>query len=450
MIDSNELTASVKCDTGTHRKIGLPERPVLPLDNLIAHDCFQTEAVREQTRFFMEIRSITLFCEPQFDIVDAGRFFEAARDSFHLPVQTTRLAMPPFPDWWDDQAQEGPVAFADHWQQTGAQYISLGPVKLRHDERWLDTIPTILSATDTLFATVEIADQEGQIDPRRCYRMAGVVQQVSTIIDNGFGNLYLAALANCPPGSPFFPVAYHQGGPARFAVAVDSADLALEAICGGRSLAEARQKLIAAIEAAAGEIAQDAQRLAEKMRIPFGGIDFSLAPYPTDDKSLAAAMEAFGLPHLGAPGSLFTAAIVAEAINQANFPRCGFSGLMLTVLEDSVLADRAGSGLVGINELLGYASVCGVGLDTVPLAGDISQAALTGILLDVAALSVRLDKPLTARLMPIPGLKAGDLAQFNFPFFADGRVMKVENQGVGEKLSSAERLTLRPYRSRRQ
>lgn len=396
----------------------------------------------------MEIRSITLFCEPQFNTTDAGRFFDAAQGSFHLPVQTTRLAMPPFPDWWDDQAQEGPAEFADRWQQTGAQYISLGPVKLRHDERWLDSIPAILSATDSLFATVEIADQVGQIDPQRCYHMAGIVQQVSTIIENGFGNLYLAALANCPPGSPFFPVAYHQGGPARFAIAVESADLALKAISSGRSLAEARQNLITAIEAAAEEIAQDAHKLAEAMGIPFGGIDFSLAPYPSDDKSLAAAMEAFGLPHLGAPGSLFTAAVVAEAINQADFPRCGFSGLMLTVLEDSVLAERAGSGLVGINELLGYASVCGVGLDTVPLAGDISQAALTGILLDVAALSVRLDKPLTARLMPLPGLKPGDLAQFNFPFFADGRVLKVDNQGVGAKLSGGARLTLQPYHSR--
>lgn len=397
----------------------------------------------------MEIRSITLFCEPQFNPDDAGRFFEAARRTIELPVQTTRMAMTPFPDWWDASAPHGPAAFADHWQASGAQYISLGPVTMSHDVRWLDRIPAILAATDTLFATVEIADSAGQIDPQRCHHLAGIIQQVSTIIENGFGNLYLAALANCAPGSPFFPVAYHQGGPARFAIAVESADLALRAISGGRSLAESRGNLIAAIEEAAGQMARDAQKLAALTGIPFGGIDFSLAPYPTDDKSLAGALEAFGLPHLGAPGSLFAASLVAEAITQADFPRCGFSGLMLPVLEDSVLAERAGSGMVGINELLGYASVCGVGLDTVPLPGDISQSALTGILLDVAALSVRLDKPLTARLMPIPGLNAGDLAQFNFPFFADGRVMKIDNQGVGAKMSGADRLTLRPYHSGR-
>jgi uncharacterized protein (UPF0210 family) len=73
--------------------------------------------------------------------------------------------------------------------------------------------------------------------------------------------------------------------------------------------------------------------------------------------------------------------------------------------------------------LLTFSAVCGTGLDTIPLPGDVSMDTLSGLLLDVAALALRLDKPLTARLMPIPGKSAGDEIAFDFEYFADSAVM---------------------------
>ncbi|MCB9422793.1 MAG: DUF711 family protein [Ardenticatenaceae bacterium] len=392
----------------------------------------------------MEIRSVTLFCDPNFDPELTARFYAAARTAFTFPVQTVRLALPPFPDWWEGAAIAA-SDFAAKWQSVGADYISLGPVKLSHPADWVDHIPDLLAATDVLFASIEIADENGRIDLHRIHHTAQIIQQVSTIQPNGFGNLYLAALANCPPGSPFFPVAYHAGGPPTFAIAVEAADLALNAIQSAQTLAEARANLVAAIEKAAEEMVSTAVTLANTFHIPFHGLDFSLAPYPTGAQSLAGAMEALGLPHVGAPGSLFAAAFITEAIDRANFPRCGFSGLMLPVLEDSVLALRAGEGQITVNDLLGYAAVCGVGLDTIPLPGDVDTASLGGILLDVAALASRLDKPLTARLMPLPGLQAGDPVQFDFPYFAGSGVMAVPDGGITGTLQSREQLNLRGY-----
>ena len=115
---------------------------------------------------------------------------------------------------------------------------------------------------------------------------------------------------------------------------------------------------------------------------------------------------------------------------------------MLPVLEDSALAARAAEGLVTVNDLLSYAAVCGVGLDTIPLPGNISQAGLVGILLDIAMLSARLRKPLTARLMPLPDLDAGDPVQFNFPYFANSRVMAVNGDGVNRLLRLTSRLDI--------
>jgi uncharacterized protein (UPF0210 family) len=182
--------------------------------------------------------------------------------------------------------------------------------------------------------------------------------------------------------------------------------------------------------------------------VAFGGLDFSLAPYPTADKSLGAALEALGVPAVGSPGGLFAAAFITEAIDRARFPRTGFSGLMLPVLEDATLARRAAEGTLALNDLLLYSAVCGVGLDTIPLPGDTSEATLAGILLDTAALSARLRKPLVARLMPLPGLRAGDATSFDFEYFAPSRVMAARGDGVGGLLADSASLSIAPYRSR--
>jgi uncharacterized protein (UPF0210 family) len=98
---------------------------------------------------------------------------------------------------------------------------------------------------------------------------------------------------------------------------------------------------------------------------------------------------------------------------------------------------------VTVNDLLLYSSVCGTGLDTVPLPGNVPEAAIAAILVDVAALALRLDKPLSARLMPIPGKQAGDAITFDFPFFAPSRVLAVAAPD-GPGLFGAGVLDIRP------
>ena len=111
---------------------------------------------------------------------------------------------------------------------------------------------------------------------------------------------------------------------------------------------------------------------------------------------------------------------------------------MLPVLEDFTLARRAAEGTLSIKDLLLYSAVCGTGLDTIPLPGDTSSEALAAILLDLAALAQRLDKPLTARLMPIPGKQAGDATDFDFAYFANSRVMALEARPLSGAFRSSE------------
>ena len=397
----------------------------------------------------MKIRTITLFAGLDQLTSRTAAFAGAAREAFHVPVQSIRIATRPFPSWWKTshftslQAKE----VEERGREIGADYVSLGCVQLRHDASWLDLIPEIVSSSDRLFVSGEIADLAGHVDIGRCQAMAEIIRRVSVLQPDGFKNLYLAALANCPPGSPFFPVAYHDGGDVHFAIAVESADILLDAIRSAGSLAEARSILIQTIETEAGKLAKVAEDLSSRFGIPCSGIDFTPAPFPTANSSAAAALEALGIPWIGAPGSLFAAAFITEAIDRAVYPSCGFSGLMLTVLEDTVLASRAGEGVLSIGELISYAAVCGIGLDTVPLPGDIRKDTLTAILMDVAALAVRLNKPLTARLLPLPGLRAGDPVHFEFDYFADGKVMPIVDEGLDHLLNQVSRLQFRSIRA---
>jgi len=179
------------------------------------------------------------------------------------------------------------------------------------------------------------------------------------------------------------------------------------------------------------------------LRCKFYGIDFSLAPFPDDAHSLGNAVEKMGIPKIGLHGSLAAAAILTEAIDRANFPHTGFSGFMQPVLEDSVLAKRAAAGTLTIKDILLYSAVCGTGLDTIPLPGDTTAEQLTPLLLDLCALALRLDKPLTARLMPVPGKAAGDDTNFDFGFFANSKVVKLDSMELNSPFNGNEVLQIR-------
>jgi uncharacterized protein (UPF0210 family) len=179
------------------------------------------------------------------------------------------------------------------------------------------------------------------------------------------------------------------------------------------------------------------------------GIDFSLAPYPEPLRSVGVALEALGLQGIGLPGSLTAVGFLADCLDRAEFPRTGFCGVFLPVLEDTALAEAASEKRLSLGDLLLYAGVCGAGLDTVPLPGDTPTASLTALLMDVGTLSLRQDKPLTARLMPIPDKESGDAVNFDFPYFAPSRVMEIPGARPKGLLGGSEDVLIGPIPHRR-
>jgi uncharacterized protein (UPF0210 family) len=107
----------------------------------------------------------------------------------------------------------------------------------------------------------------------------------------------------------------------------------------------------------------------------------------------------------------------AEAVQLA-----GYSGLMLPVMEDVILAQRATEGRFTVRDLLMFSAVCGVGIDTVPIPGDTPAEALAGVYMETAALAFRLNKPLSCRVLPQQGKKAGDLTDVESLYLCNSTV----------------------------
>ncbi len=406
----------------------------------------------------MKIRSITSFFSPtrlpEKAISALGNFTGDAKSAFEstgYEVQTVRLATPPFARWikplTQSRAVEAAVALEAAAIKNGFGYLSLGPALPELPES-ASFIPDILRATKITALSVIIADAKTGISMAALRHCAEIILKASTMEANGFANFRFAALANVQPGSPFFPAAYHRGGKPGFAIATQAADLAVQAFTDARSISEGSQRLTESIDEHAAKLSKPAEKLARKHGINFLGIDFSLAPLPEENESIGTAFERLGVPVIGLQGSLAAAAILTQAIDNAEFPRTGFSGLLMPVLEDYTLAKRAAEGKLTINDLLLYSAVCGTGLDTIPLPGNSTAEQISAILLDLSALALRLDKPLTARLLPIPGKHAGDETNFDFAYFANSRVMDLNSQSISSSFTETETIHLSPRRKK--
>lgn len=388
----------------------------------------------------MNIRAVACFASARRPAFEAALrrftpFLQAALPRFAAagyPAQSTRLAVTPFARLARGRdVKNRLVRLAQEMEAqaaaAGFDYLSLGPALPTHPESYA-AIPAMLAAAQKTFFGGLMTAPGGRISLPAVRACAAVIHRAAALEAGGFANLRFAALANVPPGAPFFPAAYHRGGVPSFTLALEAAGLAVDAFAAALSLDEAAANLTAALERHAKALVGAARELSAAFDLPFGGLDFSLAPFPDEARSLGAALERLGLPALGVHGSTAAAALAAQALDRARFPRAGFSGLMFPVLEDTTLARRAAEGALSLKDLLLFSAVCGSGLDTVPLPGDVSAEALAALLLDVAALAVRLDKPLTARLMPIPGKSAGDAVEFDFAFFAPSRLLHLDAQ----------------------
>jgi uncharacterized protein (UPF0210 family) len=275
-------------------------------------------------------------------------------------------------------------------------------------------------ATRVTSFSVTVATQ-GRASTSSATAAAEIVAALARVAPQGVANFRFAAAANIPPGTPFFPVAHHEGSDS-LAIGLESPRLLRQAIVN-HSVEQATQLIKEALDKAFAPVAALAAECARTERRRFLGIDSS--PAPGMDSSIGEMIETLTGTPFGSASTLEACAAITAALKQLSVPTCGYSGLMLPVLEDPVLARRAAEHRFGVNELLLFSAVCGTGLDVVPLPGDTPAPVLARIIRDVATMAVRLNKPLSARLFPVPGKAVGEEVAFDDPLLTKSVTMPV-------------------------
>ncbi len=363
-------------------------------------------------------------------IESSTEFLLRARKKFEAEgyeIQTLRIATQPLPEYLNGKSRGEALADLkkiDTLVSARNVLLSIGPVITddRHDAEFPSWAAQLVKETKNINFSVAVASPERGVHSQSALTAAEAIVAISKVSPGGEGNFRFTAAANCLAGTPFFPVAYHRG-PAAFSIGLETPGLLQEAFAQSKDIDEGKAKLKALLESELGPVEKLAQGIARSEHREYLGIDVS--PAPSKDASIGAAIEALTRVPFGSASTLAACAAITDVLKSLKIKTCGYSGLMLPVLEDPVLATRAAEGRYSVRELLLYSSVCGTGLDVVPLAGDTSAKELAALIRDVAALSTKLHKPLSARLFLIPGKKTGDRAEFSNPFLTSSVVMKL-------------------------
>lgn len=381
------------------------------------------------------IRTITLGLGDPHPVAErrveqAADLLGAARKAFAAAgyeVQTVRISMRPVLDDLGGPAAEL-TAYGRRLQAVldavGLDHCSLGTVDASRPDfapDRLQVIEDLLPGLPALSCSVLLATAERDVRREAASTVARTMLRIAERTEGGAGNFRFAALACVEPGCPFFPAGYHRG-PDTLGLGLQSASVVFDALDGmaGPDPAEVTRRTRAALTAAAAPVVELGQRLAAEAGVGFGGVDMS--PAPSVHAGIARALErGIGGP-FGGPGTLATVGAVTRAVRSTGLPTCGYNGLMLPVLEDPLLAALWEQGALTAHQLLAYSSVCGTGLDTVPLPAGTTVEQITGLLLDMATLAVKLTKPLSARLFPLPGVAPGERTSFGSPHLVDIRL----------------------------
>jgi uncharacterized protein len=382
-----------------------------------------------------KVRAITAFinldrAQYQEQVADAVKMLKYARtvyESRGYEVQTIRIATQPFPQYTKGLTTEQAVAFFKEYDALAAKEkfsASIGPAMLNagDSEAQADLLAEILRNAKGLNASVVVAGEDG-VRWKAVGAAAQVIKKLEETTEHSQGNFHFAAIAMVPPMTPFFPAAYHTGFGHQFAIALQSANVVAAAFKDVPDLATAKQRLTDSLAQEAFAIQALAERIDRDMGWSYVGID--LSPAPSKDVSIGAAIENLTAQPVGASGTLTAAATITAAIKDVKVKQTGYSGLMLPIQEDTRLAQRWNEGHISLDALLSYSAVCGTGLDTIPLPGDISAEQLSLIIGDMASLAYKWHKPLSARLLPVSGKAPGELTEFDDPYLTNATIRPI-------------------------
>ena len=340
-------------------------------------------------------------------------------------VESVRITTQPLAELLRGQSDTEALAYLKALDELAAKenfLPNIGPAMLRDgdDPHTMQLLAQALSSLSQLNASAIIAGDDG-IHWKVIREAARLVRYVADHSPHSQGTFNFAATAMLGPYGPFYPGAWHPGSGERLAIGFEGANVVQEVFArthGDFDAAVAELTRQLTIHARVAETI--GTEVASHHGWTFMGVDPT--PAPLADVSIGAAIEAFTGAKFGAGGTMTAALIITTAVKAVPVRQIGYSGLMVPVMEDKLLARRWSEGTYDTDSLLAYSAVCATGVDTVPLPGDISEAQLMRIYGDVASLAWKWHKPLAARLQPVTGRKAGEDTGFDDPYLFNTKI----------------------------
>jgi uncharacterized protein (UPF0210 family) len=322
----------------------------------------------------------------------------------------------PYAALLDDVAKELNIDFVGGFSALVQKGFSAG------DRRLVDSIPEALSLSDRVCASVNVASTRSGINMDAVRRMGEIVKATAelTADRDGLGCAKLVVFCNAPEDNPFMAGAFHGPGEGESCLNVGVSGpgvvkAALEAHRGASfdELADIIKKTSFKITRMGQLVGMEA---AKRLGVPFGILDLSLAPTPAVGDSVARILEEMGLESAGTHGTTAALAMLTDMVKKGGVMASthvgGFSGAFIPVSEDEGMVAAVKAGTIGLDKLEAMTSVCSVGLDMIALPGDTSAATIAAIIADEMAIGMVNNKTTAVRVIPVPGKKAGDWAEF--------------------------------------
>ncbi|TEW55273.1 DUF711 family protein [Psychromonas sp. RZ22] len=387
-----------------------------------------------------KVRTITTFLRLDFDQSQWPKLIRKANDfcqslaqdlkQHGYTVQSVRLVTNPFAEYIDTsnlQTAQNDMrtlkTLLNNGQQSGLRLrFAIGEASTAHQ---LSLVPELIQEFgDLCNVCVNIAmDENGVLDNQLLEEATKAVNRISQITPRGEGNFNFTVNFNCKPLIPYFPASYFDHSTANsFVIGLETPDLlvaTLQAFHKTNPILDHQQALDGYYQSLKNQLQFhvdqlkniiDSQHLNKGFH--FAGLDSSAAP-SKNCSSMTDVYELLGVEYFGAAGTVEASSLLTKVFKSVTgMPLVGFSGLMLALTEDRGLAKGTQLEQFDIRALLTYSSVCGIGLDTVPIPGDTPINKITALMRDTGTMAFRLNKPLTVRVFPVPGLQAGDVTSF--------------------------------------
>ena len=348
--------------------------------------------VRAITSFIVLTTDSTTWAGSLFKATDLALDLLTRYNDMGYEVQTLRIVTNPFGEWLNVETSATAISGLETFKLSLAEAtsksltplprirVAIGAATTSHD---LSLVPALIMAHGDLAnvcLNVGFDEASGLIDQSLCDQAAAVMLQLSKCTPRGEGNFNFTANFHCPPLIPYFPAGYNTAanGPS-FAIGLEHPDLlcslleplhlgSVPSVSRPAAFSSALSLLTAGVESHVSLLAGAAAAVAQERGVAFSGLDSSAAP-SKDVSSMCRLFELLGVPHFGASGSVEAAAFLTKVFKAIKgVPLIGFSGLMLTCLEDTGMAKSATRGEYDIRALLQYSCVCGIGLDCIPVS----------------------------------------------------------------------------------